>query len=740
LQNVTLENCSQEPIHIPGAIQPHGYLMALLGDALTVKQISTNLPQALQSTSDAILEQALGDVLGAKAEGAVRAALSEQTAASGPVVLRLDDQTFEGVLHRHEGIVLLEFEAPIEDDAPVALDEAIHRIQLATDFEVLKTIVVDEVRRLTGFDRVMLYRFDTDGHGQVIAEAKSESLDSFFGLHYPASDIPEQARALYRLNWLRVIPESVYEPVPLLPSMRPDSGRPLDLSYSLLRSVSPIHREYLQNMGLRASTSISIITHGKLWGLLSCGHTTPKRLSYRRRAACETIGRLLSVQIAALEEIEQRRTREAKAAIARPLVEAMRSAPSEVVESLARHPDELLRLTDAAGALIVIGDNVRTVGKCPPAAKLGTLIEWIHRQAGIEGLINLHRLPLEFPEAMAYKDVASGLLAVSLPKPEPNLVVWFRPEVVYTVNWGGDPNKPVEAPAAGDRRLHPRKSFALWKEVVVGQSLRWSEGDVEAAAQLRRFAIEADLEKQVRRERLAVQARDDLIAVVSHDLRNPINAIVMNAAVMKRTLADASDESSRRLHHAVDRIQAVSQHMTTLLNDLLDLSKIEAGRFDVACSMQDSASLVSDACDLLNPIAQHRSISLEIVSNPKLPVLADPERLFQVLSNLIGNAIKFSLDESRILISIRPTDGYAQFEVCDDGPGIREEDLPHLFDRYWQARRDEHKGAGLGLYIARGIVEAHGGRIWVESTHGQGARFFFTIPLADTDAALRRPY
>ena len=407
-------------------------------------------------------------------------------------------------------------------------------LQSADTLDALCETVTREVRLLTGLDRVMLYQFDAEGHGEVRAEAKREDLEPYLGLHYPASDIPQQARELYLKNWLRIIPDARYAPVRLVPALRADNSRPLDLSFSVLRSVSPIHLEYLANMGVRASMSVSLVVGGRLWGLISCAHHSgPRFLPFGVRSDCELLGRLTSQRLSALEDREVAARRAARQDTLDALTAAMRQG-DRVLPALLSRADELLGLLGASGVAVVEDAETLTSGAVPSAEALGAIATWLGRQHAT-GVFCTSSLAAELPERVGSKDVASGVLSFALPGSLQRRIMWFRPEILQTVNWGGDPRKP--ALDTGDVRLHPRRSFELWREEVRLCSRPWRPADLEAADDLRRFAVEADLEKQVERERVAVRARDDLVAVVSHDLKNPLHVIQMQLSVLRGATA-----------------------------------------------------------------------------------------------------------------------------------------------------------------------------------------------------------
>jgi signal transduction histidine kinase len=331
-----------------------------------------------------------------------------------------------------------------------------------------------------------------------------------------------------------------------------------------------------------------------------------------------------------------------------------------------------------------------------------------------------------FPPALPASGVASGLLTFALPGAPRRRLLWFRPEIIKTVNWGGDPTKPV-AKDSGER-LRPRHSFALWREEVRLHSNPWTAGDLEAADELQRRAIEVDLERQLLSEQRAVRTRDDVIAVVSHDLKSPLSTILLQAGLMLNAASDCGEESLKLLRLAVERIRRSGTHMQTLIDDLLDLARIETQRFGVNLQSVESRVLLDEALLAASPLAEAKRITLaeELMDSPK--VEADSERIFRVLSNLLGNAIKFTPKGGNITVRAERCGDELWITVVDTGPGIAADELPHVFERYWKAQPASKSGAGLGLYIAKGIVEAHGGRIWAESSNC-GARLTFTLPV-----------
>ena len=736
-----LANCADEPIRFPGAIQPHGVLLTLSEPDLRIVQVSANVASLFNRQPDALLGQPLDTLLGTQPTDVVRQMAGQPSFIDAPpLYVTLNGGQFEGLLHRHQGVLVLEFEPHSEHFQPKSqngrtsnLGKMLQRLQSAKTLQALYEISVSEIQAMTGYDRVLIYRFEEEGHGQVIAEASAPSMELFNGLFFPASDIPQQARELYRTNWLRIIPNVDYEPVPLLPKLRPDTGQPLDLSFATLRSVSPIHCQYMKNMGVLSSMSISLMKGDKLWGLISCGNREPLHVPNDLRTTCQTIGQVLSLQISAMEALDISRQREEKVDALGELNQAMSNSSDAVFDGLAQCPQVLMDLVQAGGVAIIEGQQLHRYGNCPEPEQIRALHKWL-KDTG-QPVFASHHLSAVYPPAADYQAVASGVMAMSLPKPVDNGVLWFRPEVKENIQWSGDPKKPLALEKSDTGlRLRPRTSFEIWKVEMAGISTKWSPGDRFAANDLRRSALENDLARQVLREQQAVRARDELVAVVSHDLRNPMTVISMLCGMMQKAFSSDGTHTSRRISSAIDTMQQAAGRMNVLLEDLLDTSKIEAGRYVVRPVSLDVSQMFDEAYSLLAPLAMEKGIDLSFNAEPGLQINADPERLFQVLSNLIGNAIKFTPRQGNIGISAMSSGEEIVFSVRDSGEGIAPEQLPHVFDRYWTQTENNPTGSGLGLYITQGIVQAHGGKIVAESEVGRGSEFRFTVPKVIDDS------
>jgi light-regulated signal transduction histidine kinase (bacteriophytochrome) len=369
--------------------------------------------------------------------------------------------------HVSDELLLLEIEAsePQRQSAAEALGEVrrcVAELDAAPDLNRLVHVAAREARGLTGFHRVMIYRFLEDGAGSVVAEAKINALTSWLNHHYPESDIPKQARALYLRNAIRVIPDAGYTPAPLCPAANPRTGRPVDMSNCALRSVSPIHLQYLKNMGVAASMSVSIIVDGALWGLISFHHQAPKLVPYVTRELCKHLGQILSQQIKGREDAEHHHESLRLSATREKLLDRVLKGPS-LDQALADHIKEVQRAVPADGAAVVVGTQVVRTGHAPGEEQVSDLATWLLASCS-PPVYATNRLPGEHSPAESYAADASGLLASVVWRDPHILLLWFRAELVQTINWAGNPHKPLEASSAG--QLTPRRSFGIWKETA----------------------------------------------------------------------------------------------------------------------------------------------------------------------------------------------------------------------------------------------------------------------------------
>ncbi|MEF2546366.1 HWE histidine kinase domain-containing protein [Aurantimonas sp. E1-2-R+4] len=529
---VDLSNCDREPIHLLGRIQEFGFLIAATADWM-VRHASVNIGDFVGKSADELLGVPLVTILPASTMHAVRGRLQVLSNNDGSERLFAIDvfengQYFDVAIHRSGDSIVLEMEpasARRSADSGALVKAMILRIQKAPDLETLYRECVRQLRAVTGFDRVMLYRFHDDGAGAVIAESVRGGYETFLGLHYPASDIPQQARALYIRNQIRIIANVDAEPVAITPALSPE-GRPLDLSLSLLRAVSPIHVEYLKNMGISASMSISIVIDGKLWGLFALHHYAARHLPMELRSAIELFGQMASFVIEGRIHRERREADEAARNLHdRYIGKLVATTPS--ITTLADHADEWRDFIACDGLAVWAEDEARAFGQCPNQQEIAQLARFLNR-ASASKVYASDRLGEVSPDAAAFTDRAAGMLAIPLSRRPRDYLLFFRKEIVQTVSWAGNPTKKQTVMGPNGPRLTPRESFEVWKESVVGRSSSWTESELKRAEALRVSLLEVLLhfnEENERHRDVATQHQEFVIAELNHRVRNILSLI-----------------------------------------------------------------------------------------------------------------------------------------------------------------------------------------------------------------------
>lgn len=480
-----LDTCAQEPIHIPGAIQPHGILLALDEPGLRIVMASANVGAMLGVAADDALGLPVGDLLGE--ELGTRAVDHADAVRGEPLSVRLPSvpldaadagslrgRWVEVAIHRSGKRIVVEIEAVAPDSVMLSYQSARSAMARLVDSRTVPQLadrLAQEIRAVTGFDRVMVYRFDQDWNGEVIAEDRREDLNPFLGLHYPATDIPAQARRLYTVNWIRLIADISYRPVPMVPVLDPATEQPLDLSFSTLRSVSPIHVEYLSNMGVSASMSVSLIVDGQLWGLIACHHYSgPHRPSHEARAASEFLGQIASQMMAERERTDERDAAYRGQTLLSELTAAMVGSGERILEELVQNR-ATRDVVEAQGVALYFNGEITTAGLVPPEPVLHRIAALLRRPDG-EANASHHLAGLD-PELEQHSDTAAGAMVVG--SAADRWFMWFRPEMPRVVEWGGDPaNAKLYSGEGPDVRLSPRKSFDAWQAVVRHHSHPWS--------------------------------------------------------------------------------------------------------------------------------------------------------------------------------------------------------------------------------------------------------------------------
>ncbi len=499
-----LSNCEREQIHLAASIQPHGALLLVREPDLVIVQESANAAHflglasveaaagtgghAIGSASSSLLGRPLGDISADLVDQLGPHLGDPLDVLPIPIRCRVNanarDVAYDGLVHRPPGgglVIELERAGPSVDlDADVA--KALQPITTAGSIRALCDETARVFRKLTGYDRVMVYRFDAEGHGEVFSEEKRTTLEAFLGNRYPASDIPQIARRLYERNRVRVLVDVHYQPVALTPRLSPLTGEDLDMSLCFMRSTSPIHIQYLKNMGVCATLVVSLLVGGKLWGLVSCHHYEPRQIHFEMRSVCELLAEVVGTRIAALESFALSQAELSVRRLEQRMKEGI-SRDGDWRSALFDPSQSILKPVAATGAALLLDGQVLTTGEVPSTEQLRQLGRWLDTKAlqtSPTKLFSTYSLTLDEPTFTPMIGVASGLVAMPISHMPGEYLIWFRQEQVRTVTWGGNPFKPVHV---GDNPadLSPRRSFSKWHQVVEGTSEPWSIGVLTTA-------------------------------------------------------------------------------------------------------------------------------------------------------------------------------------------------------------------------------------------------------------------
>ncbi|MBS1140592.1 MAG: bacteriophytochrome [Proteobacteria bacterium] len=775
-----LQACASEPIHQIGHVQPHGALLAISCDKPhRVCQASQNIAEFVGRDLENVLNQPLANVLGLSALAHIDElilAINEQPTASGKIVVQLDAAPVELMLHVYasDNLIVLEMERDEGRHQEALLADLLLQTQqsmLRTDsyFETGRyfDLIVQLVRSLTGYDSVMVYRFDPHWNGEIIAQSRIEKAPSYLGMHFPASDIPAQARRLYTTNLVRTVANVDACPVPIVPELNPTKGQPLDLTYSALRSLSPIHIEYLRNIGVHSSMVISLIQNGRLWGLIACHHLAPKPVSMGLREAAIFLSRLVSSRLSTIEAMEQTQLTDSANLIVGDLLRALPMSP--VREILLRLMPELQELLSASGMIVVVEGEIHLSGDVPDQEQITQLRHWLSSTPKSEVAFS-DFLGRDCPELAGAAESMAGILTTP-PSPDMhNCIIWLRKEKPRTINWAGKYEEGFVQNAAGNYRLTPRKSFELWTESWRGRCSPWTPVEIGVATMLalaipeslsqkklleeaQELQLGAEAELRMHRDHLeqlvqhrtlelsiakeaaesANRAKTAFLSSVSHELRTPMNAIMGIT-----TLAQRRTEDPKLLDY-FEKMKEASARLLAVINDMIAISEIESERLTLNLKEFQLTEITDHVKKLMMPKAVEKNLALEfenLADMGSLSLYGDRDRVGQILLSLIDNALKFTSVGSisvRVNVSSKDTSHVLiRFEVQDTGIGVSDEARSKLFRVFEQADGAENRrygGTGLGLAICLRLVKLMGGDIGVKGNEGPGSTFWFSVLL-----------
>ena len=737
-----LTNCDREQIHLPGSVQPHGVLLAIEPRDLTIVQAGGDTIGLLGVAPITLLGQPMDRWLDTEQTRELRQILSSIGATTRPILaftITIGDRrhTVDAIAHVSDGYRVLELEPLVDraqEDALGLVQAMVRAVQQAESVRDFCQVVADEVRAASGFDRVMAYRFHSDGSGSVEAEAKEPSLESYLGLRYPASDIPQQARALYLRNWIRLIP---------------------DMSRSVLRSVSPIHVEYLANMGVAASMSISIIIDNKLWGLIACHHMSPRFLPFRLRVVFELFSQMASFQLQTKVAAEDFNVRLRSKSIHEMLVVGL-AGETDLANGLTQFRDRLLDYIPAAGLGLWLDGRYTSLGETPTGAQVEMLVGWLN-ETMTDGIFHTDHLSAQLPKALGFADKASGILAISVSRSPRDYLIWFRPELVQTVFWAGNPDKSVEDSSSG-LRLSPRKSFAKWQQSVLRQSEPWTNIDIKTAEALRTSLLEVVLEHidQLSRQRHRARIQQDaLIAQLDERVRQwetiaqELKREGDKRAVLEAELAEVlrntvTEQEAERQRIARELHDSLGQYLTIMRLDLdkishdrdataeiqqrvarLNTLTTQAGReinklaWEIRPTALDDLGLQTAIEQFLEEWGERSSLQFDLhltLSDRRLAPAIETA-LYRVLQEGIRNVVKHAA-ATRVGVILDATAKEVQLIIEDNGRGFAHEDI----------QLESKPAARLGLLGIRERLALVNGTLEIESSPN-GTTLLIHVPL-----------
>ncbi|MHA6346448.1 histidine kinase dimerization/phosphoacceptor domain -containing protein [Roseivivax sp. CAU 1761] len=691
-----LSSCAQEPIHIPGSIQPHG--MLLIGKCPTREVIAVAGDVEGRLTDD-WARQDITTLLSIPASGPF-SELGLKPRVLGPVEGRTEMFLARG--HLTGNLIIVELEPQVGPAAEAhdvldLLDGAQTNFGKAASVRGLCERAAPEFQHLTGYNRVMVYRFLDDGSGEVVAEAKAPGMASYMNHRFPASDIPRQARELYVRNPIRVIPDATYEPAPI--RALGDLGD-IDLSEAALRSVSPVHLQYLENMGVAASASVSIIRNGKLWGLIACHHNTPRQIPIGARLACQALASSLARQIGSLDEMELTRER----LIQRSVQDAISSASQSSLEMRSLLDDmsgTLRRTLRADGFAAIWGDEVFTSGIPIPREALDATLAWAREFAPLK-VAHTMEAAVAAPALAPYKKDISGILYSRVEKDEPLHVIWFRSEQLQTVEWAGNPHKGVSGKSEA---LTPRRSFDAWSETVRGRSSPWTPGQVEAAGRIASAlgnACTVITTRKLNRELLSALARNErlleeregVMQEAHHRIQNSLSLVSGFLRMQARTSHDTG---------AVDVLRDAERRVNAI--GLIHRRLHQPQSAERVCLAKYLDDLVDEMMKTVDPAW---TAFLELDLEPVQVTTHVAVSMGLIVNELLTNIEKYAYGGAPgpIHLQLRTDGGEAVCSVADQGRG---------------KVADMVQGTGFGSTIISSMLQRMGGRL-VETDNKPGLR------------------
>lgn len=729
-EKVDLSSCEKEPIHIIGVTQSHGVLIACDKTTGKITQVGENSAEYFDISAEDLLGSDIESFLGIELARKIINTVNEQGIFEVEET-NINGRAFVIIPHITSENLILDIE-PIDNkadsfDFQKELSSLLNTLSASKDAQRLCEDAAKITKSIFGYDRVMIYKFDEEWNGKVIAEELNEDMESWLGLQYPASDIPKQARQLFLKNRVRTITDVNYSPVKILPQLSPLTNAPLDLTNSTLRGVSPIHIEYLKNMEVGASLTAALISNGKLWGLIACHHYAPRFINYYQRQTCEFLIQIFSNELSLknsnsfltnIEKVDNLRT---------DLINQIQQT-NNFEKGLSAGKIKLTDLFNCTGAAIVLNGKIKLLGETPSKKEIKKLTREFLVNKKDSLFFTKHLLGF-YPEATNFKDTGSGILSLRLGQSDRDFLIWFRPEVIQSVDWGGNPENKATYDEE-KKRLTPRKSFEKWTEQLTGVADPWKDFEISGARKLGEsvsyFILENQKKEIATLNEQLIEAHNELKLFsqgLSHDLKAPLRGIDGYAHILKE---DHYTDLQKEGQMAVDTILSSVEEMRDLIDNILSFAGVS--NQDINRNTNSTDTMIRDIFTSFNIKSNYPDTNVLVEKN--MPgIIGDKRMLTQVWSNLIANALKYSekSENPEIKIGSEVQDGKTVYYVKDNGIGFHPKYKEEIFNLFSRHSGDDYQGTGIGLAIVKKIVEKHNGKIWAESKENSGSAFYFYV-------------
>ncbi len=722
---LTIDNCSFEPIHRPLATQGHGQIMVFdTKRPRFLYAMNEHLPEWLGIARAKLWEQPVEDWMPELLQSSHRELqMSTFNQILDPISLSHNDQLFDVIPHAYAGMLFVEIERSHGPSVSFSILQSIsNRLRSCRSLDELFATTAEQIKKIFEYDRVMIYQFDKDFHGTVIGESKEPRLESFLGLHYPATDIPSMSRDLLLKNRSRAISD-----IQLLNErleFNPELGFSipyLDLSMCQLRATSPVHIEYLEHMGVRATLTLAIVQEGKLWGLFACHHYAAQIPQYELRKVGEAIADLFAVRLSELQR-DERQQRVIKCQESeQKFLEQIRVEEHYKLE-LTQDGKYLEGICMADGAAAVSMDGVIcSVGTVPVNEDIMALRNWLMQSENGELLVT-DDLMTTIPLAAEFSTRIGGMLATRVSEVSQNYLMWFRVPHSKIVDWAGDPSKTLEGKrnvGTEEVRLSPRKSFAKWQEAVEDRSMPWDSDEIATVGRIRNTILKLEFKRTAANVMRSRQEFMQLIYAASHDLQEPLRTQLNYLELLSEEIHTSEHDE---WYHYVGRASHAVYRMQALIADLLDYASLGIQTKREPIDLQNLIAEIQE--DLSQAVNKNHAV----IRVGKLPWFkGNRSELKQLFQNVLTNAIKYVATDTipQIDISVKREGRFVVFSIVDNGIGIAEEHYQKIFLMFQRLHgRKQYEGTGIGLALCKKIVENYDGQIGVCSTVGKGSNFW----------------